>query len=403
MKIAMLTDRLTMGGLETHIVSFSNELLRRGHHILLYTQSADPPILSLIRHTDGLFSHLNWRNQWLSDLRSFRPDIIHAHPFAAIGGGFQAAHHLKKPWVATIHGLYDVSLGSQQMGIIRQVARIIAVDDGVSSYLQGRIHLPEKISVIYNGIDLDTFKPMVLSPAQRESFGLHPEWLTIATLGRFEDGKEQPVFQLLRCAPQLAQIRGGLNLLLIGDGSCFREIQQQTYLTQQYNPLLNVYLTGRQSDVREFIAMADIVIACDRAAMEVMACRRPVLAANASGFAGVIDINNFKDIMLFRKGYRPISDGHLVESIKLLAYDEGYREWLSLNGLNIVSKYFDITKKTSQLEEVYQTAISSKTVRTTAKHQNRADIPQFPRGITIKVSSHRLSFQKKSPTAKGGS
>ena len=62
MKIAVLADRLILGGLETHIITFTNELLRRGHQILLYTAHTEPDIIAQINKENRFFHNLFWMN-----------------------------------------------------------------------------------------------------------------------------------------------------------------------------------------------------------------------------------------------------------------------------------------------------------------------------------------------------
>jgi glycosyltransferase involved in cell wall biosynthesis len=354
MKIAIMADRLVMGGLETHIVTSVNELLRRGDRILLNTAYTDPAILSQIEDPGGGFAHREWSSDPGADLREFNPDVIHAHPFTAIFRGYDAAQTLGKPFFVTMHGLYDFGLDRSPLGtqVCARVNAIIAVDHGVANLLSGCVAHPEKITVIYNGIDTGKFRPYPLILRDRANFGLEAHWPTLVVVSRLADGKEKTVIRLLNCASQLGRELGGLNILIVGGGDWYSSVRA---ISDSLNgqPLLKIGMVGPSTDVVGFLAMADLVLACDRAAMEAMACQRAVLAINAAGFGEVIRADNFKSLLLNRSGYIEIPEREVIHKIAGLMRDPQSRQRLALEGLEIVTRNFNITQTVSQLESVY--------------------------------------------------
>jgi glycosyltransferase involved in cell wall biosynthesis len=359
MRIAILVDRLVLGGLETHLVTFINELLWRGHQIFLYTGIANPEIITQIDYRKDRFSHCNWGEDSITDLQKFSPDIIHAHPFQAINKGYLIAKELQIPLIITIHGLYDAGLGQLPEGdeITNYAASIIAVDQGVEAYLKNYLTCPEKLAVIRNGINLCYFHPKKNKSSLRSKYGLQPDWFTLCGISRFENQKELPLLQLLRCAPSLAEQFNGLNIILVGDGLRYYEVKEAADSLSDFNNI-NVKVVGRQNDVRDFLNLSDLVIACDRAALEAMACQKPVFAANANGFAGLITKNNYHKILSFRAGYQNIRDQELIVSLLDLAANPNQLKNTATEGLKIIQQYYNILNVVNQLEEIYGYAIT---------------------------------------------
>lgn len=345
-----------MGGLETHVATFTNELLRRGHHVMIHSMRTNPAFLEQIHDPFERFHHVTGTDDPVRDLKHFRPDIIHAHPFYAIGRGYKISKALKRSLVVNIHGLYDSGLDRSPAGleISNGISRIIAVDMGVAALLLKHIPHPEKISVIRNGIDLTAFNPLPYNSADRIPLGMIPEWYTLTAVSRFADGKEQPIIKLINMAPSLADQLGGLNLILVGDGHCFAQVQEScnTALNGRHN--LRIALVGGQTDVRPYLALTDLVVACGRAALEALACQRPVFVAYQTGFAGIFGRDNFENLFNLRGYYHTLTESEAFEQLLALAWDKGRRDQLAAEGLEIIRQHYDIVTVVDQLERIYK-------------------------------------------------
>lgn len=351
----MLADRLILGGLETHIITFCNELLRRNHRILLYAAYAEPEIIAAIGIGNGNFQFLKWEDGLPDKLRRFDPEIIHAHPFTAIVRGYDLAVMFHKPFFITIHGLYDFGVDRSPLGrqITSQARRIIAVDRAVASLLRNNTPAPEKVTIIGNGIDLTAFQPIPQFQASRAAYGLEPNWYTIALISRLADGKEGPVRQLIRCACGLASQLKGLNILIAGNGPFLEQLQDLASRVG-IHPNLRLRLVGKVHNVSGIIALADQVMACDRAALEAMACHRPVFAMNGSGFGGGIGRHNFQKLLQERRGYQILTDEELIASLSGFIKNRTLQRHLADEGIAIVHRHFNIVNTVSQLELIYK-------------------------------------------------
>lgn len=361
LKVLLLADNLTAGGLETHIVTQINELLRRGYEIRLAAVSCSPELLVQIYDEQGRFHYDLWDEKLDLDavVRAFDPDIIHAHPFAAIIKGAELVRRIPKPYIVTVHGGYDFGLDRSPTGYStsEQVRRIIAVDERVSKQLLRSAAHPEKVSVIPNGINMAAFAPVSLEEKRSWQLrnGLAPDVFTLATVCRLADGKQHAVMQLVRCAGSLAQRLSGLNLIIVGSGAHAHEVEEQvseaTRAHQSYG--LRILVTGHRQDVSVYMNAADLVMACGRAAMEAMACGSAVYGMR-DGFAGPISEKTHHLILGAVSGFSPRADEALIAELEQLARDMSARNTLAAAGPQIVARSYDLRTCTDQLERIYQ-------------------------------------------------
>lgn len=353
LRIMIIADLLDFGGLETHIVSVVNELLRRGHQVWLSAGGVSRDIMSQITPASG-FQYLSWSDSDESELASFQPDIIHAHPWTSIYRGYEWSQRTGAPFFVTVHGLYDVGLEKTEAGarISRAIAKIIAVDNAVAELLRRRTTCPEKVCIVRNGINRDQFQITPRSEAMFAALGLHPDRFTIVTSSRLGPDKAPPLLQLLDAAPAAAERLGGLNIIILGNGSYYDDLAQKAASVE--SSLLAVRMAGRQSQVSDYLNMADLVFACDRAAMEAMLCQRPVFACGISGFAGLLTAQNHDSVITRRSGYHTYKTAKLSAEIVRLARNEPVRTRAAADCYEIACGLYDIVPNTGLLESLYQ-------------------------------------------------
>ncbi|MFS0867623.1 glycogen synthase [Microbacterium sp. 179-B 1A2 NHS] len=142
-------------------------------------------------------------------------DVVHSHTWYANFAGFLAsmlhgvphvitAHSLEplRPWKAEqLGGGYAVSSYVEKTAY-ENAAAVVAVSDGMRrDILRSYPSLdPDKVRVIYNGIDVDAWHPRE-DPALLERFGIDPSRPSVVFVGRITRQKGLPYF--LRAAEML--------------------------------------------------------------------------------------------------------------------------------------------------------------------------------------------------------
>jgi glycosyltransferase involved in cell wall biosynthesis len=218
---------------------------------------------------------------------------------------FQWARFARRSRVPIIWSCHDTNpsvLTFCKRGLGEQVDRVLAVSKHVkSALLQAGLASPEKITVIYNGLDLEWWdaelggNPTTLS----EELGIPPARPVIGLVGRLDPIKGQLTF--LRAAALVAQIRPDALFLLVGltrpasrfarFASYYREI-----LAQIRSPALRgrVLSTGWRNRMAPVMASLDILAqpstreTFGRTLIEAMATRKPVVASRVGGMPEVV-------------------------------------------------------------------------------------------------------------------
>lgn len=232
----------------------------------------------------------------------FRFDLVHAH--FAYPAGFAAAllgQIFNKPVVLTVRGS-DINLFPTDPALkklikyaLHHATHIIAVSKDLKSKVIGLGIQRDRISVIPNGVDLHTFRPMARKLA-RKQLGLATHGNIIIYIGALEPVKG--VNNLLHAFIELcnANVAPELILVMVGTGSLQKHTTRliaksdlnhrvifHSYLEQQ---LISLWLNA--SNV---LCLPSINEGRANVLYEAMACGIPVVATNVGGTPEVVSSN----------------------------------------------------------------------------------------------------------------
>jgi glycosyltransferase involved in cell wall biosynthesis len=158
---------------------------------------------------------------------------------------------------------------------------------------------PEKIAVVYNGIDHERFRPLPVLPAIRESYGLPQGRRYLIYVGS-EDPRKNLV-TLVRALAQLRRELPDVELIKVGRSHFDRERQRLTELVTQLGVRTFIHFLEDvpEDDLPLLYNLADLCVMPSLyegfgfPVLEAMACGTPVVYANAgslpeiAGNAGV--------------------------------------------------------------------------------------------------------------------
>jgi phosphatidylinositol alpha-mannosyltransferase len=213
------------GGVQVHVRQLAAELRTRGHRTTILAPGSRPsedagvrivgrPVRVPYRGTVApiSFSPGAWR-RIRSAMRSFDPDLIHAHEPLTPSTSMLAVLAAEAPVVATFHASLDRSRLMELAGpALRQVsARIdaaVAVSDAAASFVRRVVRGP--LEIVPNGVDVRAF-----SDPGRPVEGL-PAGPKILWVNRLDPQKGFEI--MLRAFEQIASEVGEVHLLVAGDG-----------------------------------------------------------------------------------------------------------------------------------------------------------------------------------------
>lgn len=295
MNILMVTMGMGIGGAETHIIELCRALTSRGvpvsvasaggelvmalkesgaHHIYAPLDKKDP--LSMMR-SSAILSREIKRNKY---------DIVHAHARipAFICGVLQ--RRLGFRFVTSAH--YDFRVNGALRKMTDWGEHTFAVSDDLRRYLLREYGTcGDNVTVTVNGIDTEHFSPAAAENI-RLSLGLRDGEKMILHVSRLEDYSSLFAEKLISAMPQINATTAA-KAVIIGGGEKLGELKAEA---ERINSALGreaVLLLGALSDVRDYIRACDVFASPSRAALEAMACGKPVIVGGSQGYIGIFD------------------------------------------------------------------------------------------------------------------
>ena len=294
--------------------------------------------------------------------------LIHSHdPRVSVLGQF-----LDKPLVTTVHGYLTLEAVANGItrprrplytlydAMIRQCVRlssqIIAVDSRISSWLRG-VYSARNVSVIYNGVDVNRFRPGIDGRRVRHALGLDSEALVILSAKHLvqKNGMEQVVLAMrsvLQSFPDAV-------LLLAGEGPLRRRI---TDLVTECGIEQNVVMLGQlpHECMPEVISACDVCVipsvgvagveeATSIIMLEAMACGKPVVASAIGGLREVIGNESYGVLV------PPADPVALATALNQILGNEGLRRAIGVEARRYVETHHSWETVLRRVVAIYET------------------------------------------------
>jgi glycosyltransferase involved in cell wall biosynthesis len=252
------------------VAQIAGELERRGHEL-------ERAVLD--RRSGGKRRFLALAREARRKARSFRPDVVYAH--FLVPAGLIGALASKAPLVVTAHGA-DVRNVGRVPGIaaltrwtVERASVVVAVSRFLARELETKVlEARGKTEVVDCGVDLERFKPRPQAEARAELGWQEPGPLFLC-LGSLSERKN-----VVRLARAFGQVGRG-SLVFLGEGPLRPELEGMS----------GVHLLGSvpHEQVPAWLAACDVVCQPSlvepfgQAALEALACARPVVATRIGG------------------------------------------------------------------------------------------------------------------------
>ena len=230
-------------------------------------------------------------------IAGFRPDILQAHQYTPFFYGSLGWRKAKLGrLIFTEHGRHfpDVVGFKRRLAnrlfFARLPARITAVCEFTQRALVENERMPpDRIDVIYNGVDPSRFENPRPRNETRRELGLDPGTPVAIYVGRFCSVKGHPT--ALRAFAHVCKADDRAVLLLAGDGPDRADLEA---LAAELGIIDRVRFLGIRRDVPDLLAAADVKLLtslCEAhsvAILEAMAVRLPVVATDVGGNAETV-------------------------------------------------------------------------------------------------------------------
>lgn len=236
-------------------------------------------------------------------------------------------------------------------GHYRSADNVIAISRAVARGLIEREQVPEeKVSVVYNGINLGRFNPSVNGDKARREYK-YEGCTVIGTAAAMNRPKGKGQRYLIEAAKILKPKYPNLRYLIVGTGEIKGELEKAA---RELGVDDIVDFTGYKENVEEYMAAMDIfcLLSWDteglgQVMMEAQAMAKPVIGTNVGGVPETF-INNGTGLLI-----GPENSGELAKAIEYFAADKAKITLLGRQARDYALENFGIEKMVKNVRSIY--------------------------------------------------
>lgn len=375
MRVLMLSDYYPPhvgGGVETVAEQLAKGLTHRGHPVQILTlrtrggSTAESDGLLSIRRaaaidlTDRLGFQFALSLSVLPALcaavRSFKPDLIHAHNlfFRTTESAALAKRFLGRPLILSVHlaamhgggrllrllvAAYENTMGRCAL---RSADEVTAVSQSAANHAERLMASDRAVTVIPNGVDSETFRPGKARAEQP----------IILFVGRLVPNKGPEV--LLRAAPRVLERHQDARFVFVGDGPMRQQLNR---VARELNVERSVAFLGHRSDVPTLMQTAaafarpSTLEGMPLTVLEAMACALPTVATRVGGSPELIRDGE--------TGYlvEPGDDAGVASKLIQLLDSPEQAARMGENARRAVEQSYSWTRVVDRTEALYQSVV----------------------------------------------
>lgn len=365
-----LVDTLNMGGTENQMAQTALRLHSAGHAVTVGCLRAEGPLLKTLqqagipviefRKRKTLLS-LNGMSQLLRlaiFLRQKKFHVLHAHDLWANLLGVPAARLAGTPVIISSRRYladlewYRPWRNKVMRAIYRLSTYVVVNSNSVREILLKSEGLPpEKIRVIYNGVDIDRFAGA--RPDRKRllpGVGSRPKLISVVANMY---GPVKGHGHLIAAASMVCRALPETIFLLIGDGQERPRLEQQI---KEAGLAKSFLFLGHRQDISELLACCYLSVlpseaeAMPNAILEAMAAGLPVVATAVGGTLELIE-NEVTGLLV-----QPRNPQALAAGILRVLHDPHLAMNLARAGQERMRTHFNFQRLTTELEQLYQEA-----------------------------------------------
>ena len=215
--------------------------------------------------------------------------------------------------------------------------------------------MPERITLIRNGVNLAEYDHAESNPELAKSLGIQPGTMVIGAVGHTEPikGMHHLVDAFILIAKQMPDVA----CLLIGgtnDPKASAYVESLHLQAMKYGMRKRIIFTGYRKDVPELLRLIDVYVHpsetenCPRAVIEAQACSRPVVGFDVGGMQEVV-ANGKTGILV-----APFDITEMGKAIEKLLKDRGLREKMGQDGRQRVCKLYNLKNTISEMVNILE-------------------------------------------------
>lgn len=310
-KVLQIIDEASLGGGQMHVLLLSKYLQYENINVAIATESTgwlveQAQILNIPIYPITISNQLTWQSfqKIYQLLKSQKFDVIHTHGgTAGFWGRLVAASLQNRPKIIhTYHGLHYLNTAQTKSfkqkiktAIFQKIDQLLllitdwiicvcrsdydkAIATGIASSL--------KTSIVYNGIEIESFSQPLDQTIARKIFNISPSDFIFGNVGRLHEQKGHKY--LLQA---FARVADRAKLLIIGDGDLKDELVQ---LADDLKLGDRLIFLGARSDIYEFLSAINVFVMPSLwegqpiALLEALAIAKPCIISAVDGIPEII-------------------------------------------------------------------------------------------------------------------
>ena len=382
MKIALNIYKYlpTKGGGEGYLANFANQLAERGHEVHIYASKWESNNNKIQYHTIPSIRFPKFLKDVSFVINSRREmakqefDIVHVVGRALGMNVFNPHCGVEKAWLKQnflsiecpvlrvlkqIAGFFSLRQNfilwldkKQYTG--KGVSRIIAISDMIKNDIIKYHKIdPQKIDVVYNGVDLKRFNPDNKNKyrrVMREKLSLGEELVILYISNNF---RLKGLITLIKSMGELKKSGKDFRVLIVGRGN------EAPYrkLAKKLGCLDNLIFLGHVGEIEKYYAASDLYVhptfydSCSLVTTESLASGLPVITTVFDGASGIMEDGKDGFVMGDPKDYKG-----LAEKISFF-FDDEFRHKASIAAREKAEKY-PAEKNCEEIIEIYNKVIA---------------------------------------------
>jgi len=382
MKIALNIYKYlpTKGGGEGYLANFANQLAERGHEVHIYASKWESDNNKIRYHTIPSIRFPKFLKDVSFVINSYKLmarndyDIVHVVGRALGMNVFNPHCGVEKAWLKQdflsiscpvsrvlkqVVGFFSLRQNfiiwldrKQYTG--KGVSRIVAISDMIKNDIIKYHNIdPQRIDVVYNGVDLKKFHPdnkNKYRKVMREKLSLGEEFIVLYISNNF---RLKGLLTLIKSLGELKKSGRDFKALIIGRGN------EAPYrkLAKKLGCLDNLIFLGHVGEIEKYYAASDLYVhptfydSCSLVTTESLASGLPVITTVFDGASGIMEDGRDGFVMRDPKNYMA-----LAEKISLFFNDE-FRQKASIAAREKAEKY-PAEKNCEEIIEIYKEVVA---------------------------------------------
>lgn len=303
--ILFLLLSLNIGGTERHIFNLVSNLDRKKFRSVICCLYDLGSIGKTLASTEGVKVYYNLiRSKWdiagiLKLLKIFRNENIHIlytinSPLTQFLGTV-CARLVKVDVCLTRVAATKPIFHAKRRKVVNSIMlpfvdNIIAQAHSQKEYLiRHEGFKPQKVRVIYNGVDLEKFDKPLDIPSLKQTIGIPEDASVVGIVARLSPEKGHQTF--LKASRKILDVFPSAHFLIVGDGEERKKLKKITHELAIHS---SINFLGIRKDIPQIVSLFDVAVMSSNfetfsnSILEYMAASKPVVATNVGSIAELV-------------------------------------------------------------------------------------------------------------------